>query len=876
MSTGLRIRSSVLAAREKLADGRAKLRAQHQAGSPGIQVCARLTDLLDTVLLDLYYDAIDDVGRDVESLIALAPYGGYGRRDVAPYSDVDLMLLHKPGTEHRIAPFVRRLTQDIVDVGLDLGYSRRTPAYACSLARSDVTVFTSLAESRYLAGSVRLFSGFMRRFRKMALRRSRTLITKIDESRHAETLQHGDTVYLLKPNVKRSRGGLRDLQLVRWIGFARWGEAEPAALVLAGHLAPAERHTLRDAREFLLRLRNELHFHAGKSLDLLDRHEQVRIAELYGYEGNEDQLPVERFMRDYIEHTSNVRYCAKHFLESARSRIGVANFVGELFRHHMEGDFRIGLGRISATRRGKEKLHSDLAEVLRLMDLANRSKTRIDHETWQMIRKSMLESTTIHLSAEAIRRFHSLLDQPGDLGDSLRRLHELRVLEKIIPPVTHARHLMQFNEYHKYTVDEHSIRAIESATDFQTRDDTLGRAYRKIKKKWLLHLALLMHDLGKGFSEDHSDVGERLAGETAKHLGLKKSETEILKFLVHKHLVMSHVGQWQNTDDDSVVVQFAVSVESAEVLRMLYVLTCADLAAVGPGVLNRWKLDLLTKLYRRARAHLAGDVDLEEEERWLIDRRDKLKALANAEEHPAWWHKQIGQLPSTYLTDFQPAEMMERMKGLAALPRDRAVAWGRWLEDRKAIEFTVGAYEDVTAGIFHKLTGVLSSSGLEILSAEIHSLSDSLILDRFYVRDQHYSGEPPEDRLAEICRNLEVALSRSSNDAPPFRQLWLQQSDTVPETGRLPTRIRIDNDTSDEYTALEIFTHDRTGLLYSISLAIFELGLSVHGAKIGTHLDQVVDVFFVTSEGKQVQGDDRLDEVRTRLLEAIGDVEVAT
>ncbi|MDA1055130.1 MAG: [protein-PII] uridylyltransferase [Planctomycetota bacterium] len=870
MPTGLRLRPSVLVAREKLADGRAKLRAQHEAGSPGIQVCAKLTDLLDTVLLELYHDALDDVGRDIESLIALAPYGGYGRRDVAPYSDVDLMLLHKPGTEHRIAPFVRRLTQDIVDAGLDLGYSRRTPAYACSLAQSDATIFTALVESRYLAGSVCLFSRFMHKFRKMALRRSRSLIAKIEASRQTERNQHGDTIYLLKPNVKRSRGGLRDLQMVRWIGFARWGEAEPSSLALAGHLAAADRSKLRDAREFLLRLRNELHFHAGKSLDLLDRHEQVRIAELYGYEGDENQLPVERFMRDYIEHTSHVRYCAAHFVETAKARRSIAKFVGELFSRRVEGDFRVGPVHIWATRQGKEKLRADLSEVLRLMDWANRTKTRIDHETWQMIRESMLEPSSVQLSPQAIARFRSLLDQPGELGDLLRRLHELRVLEKLVPPLAHARHLMQFNEYHRYTVDEHSIRAIECASEFQDRDDSLGRAYRKINKKWLLHLALLLHDLGKGFSEDHSEVGQRLAGETAGFLGLGESDTEILKFLVHKHLVMSHLAQWRDTNDDNVVVQFAVDVGSAEVLRMLYVLTCADLAAVGPGVLNRWKLDLLTQLYRRARAHLAGDINPEDEDRWLTERRETLNRLAELEADPAWWHQQIAEIPRSYLMDYEPPDMMERLAGLAVLPRDRAVAWGRWLEDRKAIEFTVGAYEDITAGIFHRLTGALTSSGLEILSAEIHTLADGLILDRFHVSDLRHSGEPPQERLDEVGRNLEASLSVASSDSPSFRRTWARQTTASPETGRLPTRVRIDNDTSDQYTILDIFTHDRTGLLYAISRAIFELGLSVHGAKIGTHLDQVVDVFYVTdATGGKVEDEIRTGEIRARLLREI-------
>jgi [protein-PII] uridylyltransferase len=873
MPTSLRLRPSVLAAREKLAEGRAKLRAQHDAGSPGIQVCARLTDLLDTVLLDLYHDALDDLGRDLESLIALAPHGGYGRRDVAPYSDVDLMLLHKPGTEQRIAPLVRRLTQDIVDAGLDLGYSRRTPACACSLAQSDATIFTSLVESRYLAGSVRLFSKFMHKFRKMALRRSQSLIAKIEEARQGERNQHGDTIYLLKPNLKRSRGGLRDLQMVRWVGFARWGVAETSSLVLAGHLAAADRSKLRDAREFLLRLRNELHFHAGKSLDLLDRHEQVRIAELYGYEGDENQLPVERFMRDYIEHTSDVRYCSTHFVESAKSRGGIAKFADDLFSHRMEGDFRVGPVHISATRRGKEKLRADLAEILRLMDLANRTKTRIDHDTWQMIRASMLESPAVHLSPQAITRFRSLLDQPGELGDLLRRLHELCVLEKIIPPMAHARYLMQFNEYHQYTVDEHSIRAIECATEFQGRDDSLGQAYRKIKKKWLLHLALLMHDLGKGFSEDHCVVGERLAEETAKFLGIGESDTEILKFLVLKHLVMSHLAQWRDTNDDNVVIQFAVDVGSPEVLQMLYVLTCADLAAVGPGVLNRWKLDLLTQLYHRARAHLAGDINPEDEERWLKERRSDLIRLAELEADPSWWCQQIAELPRSYLMDYEPPDMMERLSGLAALPRDRAVAWGRWLEDRKAIEFTIGAYEDNTAGIFHKLTGALTSSGLEILSAEIHTLADGLILDRFHVSDLRHAGAPPAERLDEVCRNLEHSLNVESSVRPSFRRTWARQIIASPDTGRLPTRVRIDNDTSERYTIIDVFAHDRTGLLYSISRAIFELGLSVHGARIGTHLDQVVDVFYVTGDGQKVQDQERLDAIRARLLEAISEVE---
>lgn len=880
MPANLKLRPAVLAARDKLAVGREKLRRQHARGSPGIQVCARLTDLLDTVLLDLYHDALQEVGSGVESLIAMAPYGGYGRRDVAPFSDVDLMLLHKRGAESRIAPFVRRLTQDIVDAGLDLGFSLRTPTQACSLAMSDATIFTSLVECRYLAGSVQLFSGFMRRFRRLAMRRSQALLARVEDSRDAERQQHGDTIYLLKPNVKRSRGGLRDLQMVRWVGFARYGEAEPESLLRAGVLDDEDRRKLRDAREFLLRLRNELHFHAGKSQDLLDRHEQVRIAELYAYQGDERKLPVERFMRDYIKHTSNVRHTVAHFVESAKTQRGVGPVFAELFSHQMEGDFRISPGKIKATRRGLQKVMSDITEVLRLMQLATRTGTRIDHKTWEAIRESMMAASSMELAPAAIARFLALLDQPSGVGSQLRRLHELRVLERIIPPLAHARHLMQFNEYHKYTVDEHSIRAIECATGFFTRDDTLGRAYRKVKKKWLLHLALLVHDLGKGFVEDHSDVGRRLAAETAEHLGLGERETGILKFLVHRHLVMSHLAQRRDINDDNVVIEFAVDVGSAETLQMLYVLTCADLAAVGPGVLNNWRLDLITQLYRRARAHLAGDANLDVEDQRLRKLRGELRKLAKEtygtgdfDAEGRWWTAQIAALPRSFLVESEPSEVIAQLGDLRELQHDSAAAWGRFLPNRNAMEYTVSAYEQTTPGAFHRLTGALTSKGLEILSAEINTLAEDLIFDRFYVRDTHYADEPPAERTEEICEALVNVLTGPSAPPPTFQKKWASERQQAPEEGRLPTEVRIDNSTSEQYTIIDVFTHDRTGLLYTVSRTIFELGLSVQGAKIGTHLDQVVDVFYVKDNRGKITDERRLAEIRDRLLAAIAALE---
>ncbi|MEQ8787132.1 MAG: [protein-PII] uridylyltransferase [Pirellulaceae bacterium] len=870
------LRPAVLAARERLAEGRAKLRKQHDEGSPGIQVCARLTDLVDTVLLDLYEAALSDLGdaEELQSKMALVPHGGYGRRDVAPFSDVDLMLLHAPGAEDRLKPLAQRLTQDLVDAGMQLGFAFRTPSEACTLAMRDATIYTSLAESRFLGGSVSLFTRFMARFRKDARRRAPRLIADVEHARREERAKFGETVYLLCPNIKRTRGGLRDIQLVRWIGFALHGESDLDALSRAGALAKEDFHKLRQARDFLLRLRNELHFHTGKASDIFSKEEQIRLAEVYGYQGSDGVLPVEQFMRDYFAHTSEVRYVTSNFIAGVRPGNSVVGLLAPIFSHQVEGDFRVGPMHISATRRGLVKLRGDLAQVLRLMDLANLYDKRIDHATWQAIRESMMSRSSLELTSQAAHRFLSLLSQPAQLGELLRRLHQLRVLEKLVPAMAHARCLLQFNEYHKYTVDEHSIRAVQIAAGFQQDDGVLGEVYRSIKDKRILHLAILLHDLGKGFAEDHSDVGERLAGETAAHLGLLERDAEILKFLVHKHLVMSHLAQWRDIDDDSVVVQFAVDVGSPEVLKMLFILTCADLAAVGPGVLNEWKLSLLIRLFRRAMRHLAGDGAGQDFDETLSNRRCELLDLAVAADDQNWWRRQAASFPASYLLDRPPQANADDLRRLSRLDKQDAVAQGRYLPSRSAVEYTIGAYETIAPGIFHRLCGALSGRGNQILWADIQSLADGLVLDRFCVHDLDYQGEPPAERLEEVSRALVGALKDPDGKPPTFRRLWGDEKPSVPETGRLPTRVLIDNNTADVYTIIDIFAHDRIGLLYAITRKIFELGLSVHVSRIGTHLDQVVDVFYVTElSGRKIADESRLEEIRQSLLAAIERVE---
>ena len=874
---GPNLRPAVLTARDKLRKGRDKLKTLHAGGAPGIQVSTYLTDLVDAICLELYEAAWTDLGgRERESHLALVAHGGYGRRDVAPFSDVDLMMLLDPGSEPLVRPVAQRLTQDICDAGLTLGFSLRTPLDACQLALADATVFTSLAESRFLAGHEPLFARFLERLRRSAARNSRNLIHAIDDARREERQAYGETNFLLMPNIKRSLGGLRDIQLVRWIGFARYGSTSPEVLEGLDVLSPEDRRRLRRAHEFLLRLRNELHFQAGRSLDVLERQEQVRLAKLYGYKGDEGLLPVEQFMRDYFHHTSEVKHAMTHFLATAKARAGVRSLFNSVLSHDVEGDFRVGPIYISATQRGLVKVRQDLVHVLRLMDLANLYDKMIEHGTWEAIRDAVQQRATIALTREVADRFLSLISQPGRLGDLLRRLHELRVLEQIIPGMSHARCLLQFNEFHKYTVDEHSIRAVEEAVRFYDDPRPLGEAYRTLRNKRLLHLALLIHDLGKGNPEDHSAVGAQLAEETARRLGLPEREGEILKFLVLRHLLMSDLAQFRDTHDPDVVVDLAVEVGSPEVLQMLYVMTAADWASVGPGVLTDWKLDLLTQLYLNTRRHLTGELSGDAPDSELTKRRDQLlTAVRETRKLDDWWRSQLDALPPAYLFAGTPRELVDQLDRLRQLPRQDVAAWGQYLPARRAVEYTVGTYEDICPGVFHRLTGVLTSQRLEILSAEIHTLADGLVLDRFYVQDRDFAGEPPPSRLQEVCAKLSVSLRKPTEQPPKFPSLWgTSTASRAPRPHRPAARVRIDNATSDRFTILDIFALDRMGLLYTIARQVYELGLSVHKARIGSHLDQVVDVFYVTdAHGQKISDEQTLTTIRDSLLQRIEQLE---
>jgi len=862
----------VIEARTQLAEARLKASNLHASGVTGPQVCLAWADSVDAIIRRLIEAASEGSEADPSaySLIAL---GGYGRRDLAPFSDIDLMLLHRGVKENDVSLLARKVSQMIVDAGFQLGFSVRTPYQCRQIAWSDATALTALVEMRLLHGSQSLYDHFENSIRTGAKRRWRSLSARIEKERIAERQKYGETEFLLHPNVKRSRGCLRDVQIVRWIGFVCFGEKSPEQLVDMGLLAPEDFTAIRDGYQYLLHLRNQLHFTSGRAQDSLDRSKQVELARWLGFQGTDGVLPVEEFMQQFFERTSEVRYSSANFVGMARSRLSPFGFLLQFLCIPVGKNLRLGFKEVWSTRKGLSQLQSDPAKVLELMQISNRFNRRIEHRTWRTIRQGMLRRVGGQMGFETIDRFLDLISKPGRLGEILRRLHELRVLEQIIPAMRHARCLLQFNEYHKYTVDAHCIRSVECAEEFIKRDDFLGKLYRGLKNKMLLHLTLLLHDLGKGFIEDHSEVGQVIAEETARMLKLSDADRELIVFLVHQHLLMTHAAFRFDLTQSSTIVRFAQQVGSLERLQLLTLLSCADLAAVGPGALNDWKLNLIHQLYDATETQLTSGNNPDKESSTHAALRTTLLAQRTSHERDdPWWAEQIAAIPATYLVQVKPKDLFEELRRIKRLSSEQpAQAWGHYIPARNATEYVVAVHPDRASGIFHRVTGALTSQALSILSAEIHTQPGPFAWDRFVVDDPDYGGSSPPHRIAEVCKTIVDSILATETAPPTFRRVWKTKSTVEASAARTqPTQIRFDNSTSDDFTIITVFAYDRTGLLYDISKTLFDLQLDLQIAKVSTHLDQVVDVFYVTDvDGKKVSEPTRLYTLRQTLLRAI-------
>jgi len=620
----------------------------------------------------------------------------------------------------------------------------------------------------------------------------------------------------------------------------------------------------------MLRLRHELHFREGKSQDVLDRGTQLEIAEAWGYQGSDGILPVEQFMQDYFDNTRNVRYAAAYFVDDAQSRPLIHRAVESVLSKQIAEHIRMGPTHIWVPKEHLEQFASSLPDILRLMSLANQHCRRITHQTWQAIRQAMQDRVSTPPDEETIDAFLSLLSRPGRLAPLLRRLHELRVIEQLIPEFKHMRGLLQFNAYHKYTVDAHSFRAVEAATELQNAEGGMGRRYRRLADKRLLHLALLIHDIGKGYEEDHSIVGARIAKKTAERLNLDPVTAETLEWLVLKHLAVNVVAFRHDLSDPQIVLAFAAEVGSIRRLELLVVHTYADLVAVGPGVATDWKVNLIEDLYKRTRRYfdsgsLPGSPDDPEIESKRSEVREQLQQLSSYEECV----KLLDRMPLSLLSRADSDHLAKQIELVVCNLDEGALCTSSYDPRFNATRYTVIRREDEhSIGTFARATGVLSTSGLTIMRAQIEMVGD-LAWDNYWVTDLERSeGQAVEPRTESICARVCHLLDSPDEPLPAHRRKWDSQNPREGDSVNvLPTKVVFDNETVERYTILSFFAYDEVGLLYRIAATLAKMNVVLHFAKIDTHLDQVADVFYVSEpDGSKFTNSERRAEIRNELL----------
>lgn len=877
--------------RKRVDDLRQQTRRRFQQGASGLQTASFQSQLMDDFIVQVFDESLSELpasmAESIRGQFALVAVGGSGRGDVCPYSDVDLLFLHSPLIASTFEPFASQVQRDLWDAGLKLGASVRTVADAITWAKNEPQFATSLVDTRLLRGEDSLHDQLRSLFiRKVVKARLPQFLNDIVNSRDKERSEFGATTQQLEPDVKRSLGGLRDMHLIRWIGFGMHGAGDIDSLRLQGSIDKDDARRLLRAYEFLVGLRIDLHFAAGKEQDTLSRDDQLRISRLRNISPNQGQSPVECFMQEYFRHSSVVAELARRFVERTRKKPLGVRAVDYLMSFRIDDIYRIGPEYVDIPGgRARRTACGSLEGILHLYLTAARYRRRVAPKLEEMIKLQRHQAPAV-LSSQVAQLFMALLSTPGTLGYALRSLYENRVLEAILPFFQHIRCLLQFNQYHHYTVDEHTLRAVEAAERFESDSGPVGTVYREIHHKELLLLAILLHDAGKGFEEDHSEVGRRLAAEVSTRLELPDHQRDIVMFLVHRHLQMADLALRRDINDPAVLLKFSHEVGSPETLRMLYVLTAADISAVGPGVWNQWKAELTNTLYERTMLWLSGKSHLFDEATRLKSIKHQVEVLVNESnakirtgEVPRTDHHSIDHtldlFPAHYLLETPPARIADDLRAITERKPDEILVEASYDLETETSEYRIVAHEDLAPGCFHKISGVLSAKRLTILSAAIFTTQDGVIIDVYRVRDSDHSGEVPKWRVDEVAVAIRKVLRGEANVESMLksRGRFAIQATTGPVSD-LPMRVVVDNESSDRFTVVDVFAHDRPGLLYTITRSIYELKLSVVLAKIATHFDQVLDVFFVTeANGTKVNDGDRLKEIRETITSQLNEFE---
>lgn len=879
----LALRSGVVGVlKSALAEGRAKSHERLEQGAHRGRACAEsLSYLQDTIIRELYgfatrrvFPAPNPSGAE---RLAIAAVGGYGRGTLAPGSDIDLLFL----LPYKQTPWGESVVEYMLyvlwDLGLKVGHATRSIADCIRLSREDFTIRTSLLEARFVHGDKALFEELESRFDAEVVKGTGNefVEAKLAE-RDVRHQRAGESRYLVEPNVKEGKGGLRDLNTLFWIAKYVYRVKQPSDLVKAGVFTKEEYQTFRKAENFLWAVRCELHFLTGRAEERITFDLQTEMARRLGYHGHRGLKAVERFMKHYFLIAKDVGdltriFCAVLEDQEKKKKPSIGRFMQAMRRKKVIRGFSVETGRLSVS--NVAFFEKDPVNIIRLFHVAEQHGLDIHPDVLKLVTRSLkLVDASLRRNEEANRLFLEILASKKTPEITLRLMNEAGVLGRFVPDFGRIVALMQFNMYHHYTADEHLLRAIgilsevekgKERNEYPLAHELMG----KLKSRNAIYMAIFLHDIAKGRDEDHSDAGAAIARKLCPRLGMGPGDTETVAWLVQNHLVMSDVAQRRDIADPRTVRDFADLVQSPERLKMLYVLTVVDIKAVGPGVWNGWKGQLLRQLYFETEALLQGGESALNRKARVAEAKEALAARLSG------WSKAATE---RYLKRHGDAywlstdtDMQERHARFIEGVKDEPLGISSAPEPtRDVTEITL--YTQDHPGLFARFAGACAVLGMNIVDAKIFTTRDGMALDMLWVQDPDGGAVQEERRIRRLEDTIRKVLAGEilPPDAIEQRSRRQRRADAF----SVAPQVFIDNDASDAYTVIEVNGLDRPGLVHALSRALFHLGLTIGSAHITTYGERAVDVFYVKDViGHKVTNANKKKAVERHLQEALAD-----
>lgn len=873
----------VAALRDNLDEGRSAARDLLARTRNGIACARRLSAVMDSVVAGLHAAATRHFypveNPSAGERIAVVAVGGYGRGTLAPGSDVDLLFLFPDKQTAWGESVVEAMLYPLWDLKLKVGHSVRSVDDCIREGRADMTIRTALLEARLICGDKALFAELVRRYGSDIAEGTAPAFTEAKlAERETRVTRAGSSRYLVEPNVKDGKGGLRDLNTLFWIAKYAYRVEDPAELVEAGLFDGREFSMFQRSEEFLWRVRCWMHFITGRAEERLSFDLQRQVAAAIGYAARSGQAPVERFMKAYFLVAKDVGdltaiVCAALEARQQKPRASLTRLIGSLTKRKRvralgHPDFTLQGQRLAVIDDGA--FRRDPVNLLRLYEIASRDDLAIHPDTSRLVTQSLrLVTPQLRNDREANRIFLEILTARRAPEAALRRMNESGLLGRFIPDFGRIVAMMQFNMYHHYTVDEHLLRSIGILAEIDAgvleAEHPLANAiFATIANRRALYVALFLHDIAKGRPEDHSVAGARIARKLCPRLGLTEAQTETVTWLVENHLVMSTIAQSRDLGDPKTIESFAATVQTLERLKLLLVLTVADIKAVGPGVWNGWKGQLLRTLYYETEVVLAGGHSGIERKARVERKQDALEArLADwtaeerkayvARHYPAYWLK----------------VELDRQEQHARFLREAELA-GRTTATRVETDQFRGVTELTILAPDHPrllaiVTGACAAAGGNIVDAQIFTTTDGLVLDTIFV-SRAFERDDDELRRAE---RIAAAIERALKGEIRIADLVAQRRAPPPrgQTFQVAPEVIIDNVLSSRHTVLEVSGLDRPGLLYDLTTAIGKLNLNIASAHIATFGEKAVDVFYVTDlTGAKITSTARQLMIRQTLL----------